>query len=50
VTTAARCPYCADSGWRCEAHPELFDERHAAQICQADGTWARGAFTEAGHE
>jgi hypothetical protein len=23
LTTAARCPYCADSGWRCEAHPDL---------------------------
>ena len=22
MTTAARCPYC-DSGWRCEAHPDL---------------------------
>jgi hypothetical protein len=27
VTTAARCPYCADSGWRCGAHPE-FPVRH----------------------
>jgi hypothetical protein len=23
VSTEGRCPYCADSGWRCEAHPDL---------------------------
>ena len=23
VTTEPRCPYCANSGWHCEAHPDL---------------------------